>query len=64
MLENQLWVDTTLPLDPAFTARLPALASEAFAVNFAHLDREQVALSAFLAKINRPRNPPRYGPLN
>jgi hypothetical protein len=63
VLENKLWVDTTLPLDPAFTARLPALASEAFAVNFAHLDREQVALSAFLAKINRPRNPPRYGPL-
>jgi hypothetical protein len=59
VVENTLWVDTTLPLDPAFTARLAALASDASAANFALLDREQVALSAFLAKTNKPRYPPR-----
>ncbi|ELR22284.1 serpin (serine proteinase inhibitor) superfamily protein [Acanthamoeba castellanii str. Neff] len=59
VLENKMWVDTTLPLDPAFTARLGGLASDACAVNFAEIDREQVALSAFLTKINRPRDPPR-----
>jgi hypothetical protein len=59
-LENKLWVDTRLPLDPAFKAGLAGLAARAWAANCAALDREQEELSAFLAKINRPREPPRY----